>query len=91
MHDLAYDAIHDEIVVTSPLTQAILTFRGNADGEEAPIRIIQGAKTAFLQGDQWAYLAGIIAVLLGAALVFLKFPKHEEEERLLASYRAEDT
>jgi len=48
MHDFAYDAIHDEIVVTSPLAQAILTFRGGADGEEAPIRIIQGAKTGIL-------------------------------------------
>ena len=48
MHDLAYDSIHDEIVVTSPLTQAILTFRGEASGEEAPIRIIQGSKTQIL-------------------------------------------
>ena len=48
MHDLAYDAIHDEIVVTSPLTQAILTFRGGASGEEAPVRVIQGSKTQIL-------------------------------------------
>src|SRR5207237_267635 len=39
MHDLAYDPTHDEIVVTSPLTQAILVFRGGANGEEAPIRV----------------------------------------------------
>jgi hypothetical protein len=52
--------------------------------------IIAGAKTAFLQGDQWAYLAGIIAVLLGAALVFFMFPKRDDERRLLASYTAED-
>jgi len=45
MHDLAYDAVHDEIVVTSPLAQAILTFRGSANGEEKPIRIIQGPHT----------------------------------------------
>ena len=48
MHDLAYDPIHDEIVVTSPLTQAILTFRGGANGEEAPIRVIQGTRTGIL-------------------------------------------
>ncbi|MEE8550115.1 MAG: hypothetical protein V3T08_02545, partial [Gemmatimonadota bacterium] len=48
MHDLAYDAIHDEIVVPSPLTQAILTFRGGADGDEAPIRVIQGPKTQIM-------------------------------------------
>src|SRR6478672_11214990 len=52
--------------------------------------IIAGAKTAFLQGDQWAYVAGIVAVLLGAALVWLKFPKRDEERRLLAEYQAED-
>jgi len=45
MHDIAFDAIHDEIVVTSPLAQAILTFRGAANGEEAPLRYIQGDKT----------------------------------------------
>jgi DHA2 family multidrug resistance protein-like MFS transporter len=54
-------------------------------------QIIAGAKTAFLQGDQWAFLAGIVAVLLGAALVFFMFPKRDEEKRLLAAYHAEDT
>jgi MFS family permease len=53
-------------------------------------QIIAAAKTAFLQGDQWAYLAGIVAVVLGAALVFLMFPKRDEERRLLAAYQAED-
>jgi len=52
--------------------------------------IVAGAKTAFLQGDQWAYLAGIIAVLLGAVLVWFFFPAKEREEELLASYHAED-
>ena len=45
MHDIAFDAIHDEIVVTSPLAQGILSFRGAANGEEAPLRWIQGDKT----------------------------------------------
>ncbi len=45
MHDFQFDAIHDEIVVTGPLTQSILTFRGAASGEEAPLRVIQGDKT----------------------------------------------
>jgi MFS family permease len=52
--------------------------------------IIAGAKTAFLQGDQWAYTAGIVAVLLGAVLVWLKFPKRDDEKRLLAAYATED-
>jgi DHA2 family multidrug resistance protein-like MFS transporter len=52
--------------------------------------IIAAAKTSFLQGDQWAYTAGIVAVLLGAALVFFMFPKRDEERRLLAAYQAAD-
>jgi hypothetical protein len=48
MHDLAFDNVHDEIIVTSPLTQAILVFRGGADGEEAPLRVIQGSNTGIL-------------------------------------------
>jgi MFS transporter, DHA2 family, multidrug resistance protein len=54
-------------------------------------QIIAGAKTAFLAGDSWAYLAGIGAVLLGGALVFFLFPKHEDEERLLADYASIDS
>jgi hypothetical protein len=45
MHDIAYDAIHDEIVVGSPFAQAIMTFRGGASGEEPPLRMIQGPRT----------------------------------------------
>jgi len=53
-------------------------------------QITAAARTAFLNGDQWAYLAGIIAVLGGAALVAFFFPKKEREEQLLASYQADD-
>jgi len=45
MHDIRYDAVHDEMVVPVPYAQAIVTFRGGADGQEAPIRTIQGPKT----------------------------------------------
>ncbi len=53
--------------------------------------IVAAAKSSFLDGDDWAYTAGLVFVLLGAVLVFFMFPKHDEEERLLASYHAEDT
>jgi MFS transporter, DHA2 family, multidrug resistance protein len=53
-------------------------------------QITAAAKTAFLQGDQWAYLAGVIAVLLGGVLVFFCFPKKERERQLLAEYQSED-
>jgi MFS transporter, DHA2 family, multidrug resistance protein len=53
--------------------------------------IIQGARKSFTEGDDWAYTAGIIAVLLGGTLVFLRFPRREEERRLLAAYAVEDS
>jgi MFS transporter, DHA2 family, multidrug resistance protein len=53
-------------------------------------QIIAAAKTSFLQGDKWAYSAGILAVGLGAALVFFLFPKRDEEVALLEHYAAED-
>src|SRR5437870_10679118 len=45
MHDIRYNEARDEFYVNNPYAQAILTFRGAADGQEAPIRIIQGPKT----------------------------------------------
>ena len=52
--------------------------------------IVAAAKSSFLQGDQWAYTAGIIAIALGATLVFFLFPRREREKQLLAAYEAED-
>jgi hypothetical protein len=79
-------------------TQAELTksFASAADTasrypESTQAKIIAGAKTAFLQGDQWAYTAGIVAVALGAVIVFFLFPRHEEETRLLAQYHEADS
>ena len=45
MHDIRYNEIRDEFYVGNPFAQAVLTFRGGADGQEGPIRIIQGPKT----------------------------------------------
>ncbi len=53
--------------------------------------ITAGAKESFLAGADWAYTAGIVAILLGAAVVYLLFPKKEAEEALLAAYHAQDT
>jgi hypothetical protein len=52
--------------------------------------ITAGAKSSFLDGADWAYTAGIVAILLGAGLVFALFPKREAERELLAAYAAED-
>jgi EmrB/QacA subfamily drug resistance transporter len=49
-------------------------------------QIIEGAKTAFLHGANWAYAAGAIAVAVGMVLVFFKFPRHDREKQLFAEY-----
>jgi hypothetical protein len=51
MHGLYYDAVHDEIVVPVALAGAVLTFRGGAQGAEAPIRVIQGPRTQIMRPD----------------------------------------
>jgi DHA2 family multidrug resistance protein-like MFS transporter len=53
-------------------------------------QITAAAKSSFLKGDDWAYTAGIVAIVLGATLVFFCFPRKEKEEELLATYHAED-
>jgi DNA-binding beta-propeller fold protein YncE len=54
VHSIGYDEIHDEIVVQSNIGQAILTFRGGASGDEAPIRVIQGPKTQLRDPEKLA-------------------------------------
>lgn len=44
-HDISVDTVHDELALPNPFAEAILFFRGDAKGEEAPIRVIQGPKT----------------------------------------------
>jgi MFS transporter, DHA2 family, multidrug resistance protein len=76
--------------------QAELTksFSSAADAAERYPRyqdqIVAAAKSSFLQGDEWAYIAGIVAILLGAALIFFFFPRKDREQELLAQYHAED-
>jgi MFS transporter, DHA2 family, multidrug resistance protein len=53
-------------------------------------QIEAAARAAFLDGDRWAYLAGIAAVLAGALLVAVFFPGRREERELLAAYAEED-
>ena len=53
-------------------------------------QITAAAKTAFLAGDDQAYIAGIIAVLIGAVLVFFLFPKPVEERKMLMEFQQED-
>lgn len=52
MHDIRYNEVDDEFFVANPFAQAILVFRGGANGQEAPIRIIQGPKTKLSGPDR---------------------------------------
>jgi MFS family permease len=53
-------------------------------------QITSAAQQSFLDGDRWAYVAAMVAVLIGMALVFRFFPKKEDELRLRAGYLARD-
>jgi DHA2 family multidrug resistance protein-like MFS transporter len=53
-------------------------------------QIIQAARESFIQGQRWAYFAGIVAVLLGGAIVYTFFPHRDGEQELLAEYHKED-
>ena len=53
-------------------------------------QIIAAARSSFLDGDHRAYLAGIVAILLGALIVRFRFPGKEDEARLHREYDAED-
>ena len=53
-------------------------------------QIISSAKTSFLDGADWAYTAGIVAILIGTVLVWFVFPNKDEELGLLESYEKED-
>ena len=54
MHGLSYDEIHDEFTVPQQFAQAILTFAGGAEGETAPLRVIQGSNTRLEAPDRVA-------------------------------------
>ena len=78
--------------VQSELTKSFSSAEATAQNYPASQQdaIVAAAKTAFLDGDDWAYTAGIVAVLLGAVLVWFLFPKRDEERELLAAYHAAD-
>jgi DHA2 family multidrug resistance protein-like MFS transporter len=77
--------------VQSELTKSFASAASTAEQyPQYSAQITSAAKESFLQGDDWAYTAGLVAILLGATLVFFCFPKKAEEEALLASYLVED-
>jgi DHA2 family multidrug resistance protein-like MFS transporter len=88
-------AASDKHITDSTQSQLQLSYASAADLAASNPRysseILAAAKSSFLDGDQWAYTAGAVAIVLGAALVYFMFPKQEDEERLRAEYHAADT
>ena len=82
-------------ITSSTTAQLEMSFAGAsqvaAQYPQYATQIMAGAKTSFLDGADWAYTAGIVAILIGFVIVFFLFPKKDDEERLLAAYHAEDT
>ncbi len=52
--------------------------------------ITAAARSSFVSGSDWAYAVGMIAIAIGAAVIFFLFPGKEDEQRLLAEYHAQD-
>ncbi len=88
------DAPNRSEITTSAQNQLTKSFAGAAEiAERYPQyskQIVAGAKTSFLDGADWAYGVGVVAILIGAALVFWFFPRRDDERRLLADYQATD-
>lgn len=53
--------------------------------------IVTAARASFVDGQQWAFLAGILAMAVGTILVWFAFPRHADERRLLDEYAEEDS
>ena len=52
--------------------------------------IENGARVAFLQGANWAYAAGILAIAIGALVTWWRYPGRVGEQQLLAEYAKQD-
>ncbi|HLH76038.1 MAG TPA: hypothetical protein VKV28_04440 [Candidatus Binataceae bacterium] len=48
-HGIAYDPIHDLIIAAEPLAGSLVFFRGGANGNIPPLRVIQGPHTGIHQ------------------------------------------
>jgi hypothetical protein len=51
MHGIRYNPNRDEFYVGNPFAQALLAFRGAANGQEPPLRVIQGPLTRLESPD----------------------------------------
>jgi hypothetical protein len=97
-------AVNSAISSASPVDQALITDNVQSEltksfasaaqtAERHPAfaqQIIDAARDSFVDGQDWAYLAGIIAILAGAVVIAVLYPKHERELALLDEYHRID-
>lgn len=77
--------------VQNELTKSFSSAANTAEQyPEYAIQIVGAARQSFLDGGDWTYAAGIVAILLGSAIVFFLFPRHERELELVEGYHSED-
>ena len=81
-------------ITNSVLHQFLKSFAGAVDTAGRYPRyasqITAAAKSLLLSGDHAAYAARLVAILLGAVVVFFLFPNQSDEQRLLAEYHSQD-
>lgn len=78
--------------VQNELTKSFSSAANTAQQYPEYAQAIAGAaRKSFLDGGDWTYAAGMIAVAIGICVVFFLFPKHDAEMGLLERYHAEDT
>ena len=53
--------------------------------------IVDAAKQSFLEGANWAYAAGILAILIGAAVTWFCYPNKTGQRELLTQYEQQDS
>ncbi|HEX5015968.1 MAG TPA: MFS transporter [Actinomycetes bacterium] len=80
-------------VTQSTQSQLTMSFEGAeaiaAQHPKYASQITEAAKQSFLDGDQWAYIAGLVLVLIGMFVVFRFYPRHQQEVALKAEYARE--
>jgi hypothetical protein len=82
-------------ITESTQSQLTMSFEGaqaiadQPQNQQYASQITEAAKQAFLQGDQWAYLAGLVMVVIGMLVVWRFYPKHSDEVALKAEYAKE--
>ncbi|HVX20125.1 MAG TPA: MFS transporter [Acidimicrobiales bacterium] len=88
---IATSGAHPTDQVTTLLERSFSSAAAVAQAHPAQASaILAGARASFLDGADWAYAAGALAIVVGALLVAACFPSRAREAELLAGYERED-